>query len=222
MEDLMGTQHPRQRIKDPIEAVAALEAAVPGLVPHRRCAPAAPRWSVIEARLGTSLPADFRLLSEVCPTFTLGAFLHVSLPLSGKEDAWLSGIESELEIVQDWWEADMSIGLRPHPAPGGLLPWAESLSGDVILWTTTGADPDDWPVTVASRNGGWWHYTGGAVQFIADWARGGLDPWGLPSLGCEVRVCGGADSGHLVSAAGPGAAAPSASMVNGTRANDNA
>ncbi|MDX3532212.1 SMI1/KNR4 family protein [Streptomyces sp. ID05-39B] len=188
MDDLIGTQHPRHRLVNPIEAVAALEAAVPGLVPHRRRAPATPGWSVIEARLGTSLPADFRLLSEVYPTFSLGDFLHVSLPRSGKEDAWLGGTASELEIVQDWWEADMSIGLRPHPAPSGLLPWASSLSGDVILWTTTGAGPDDWPVTVASRNGGWWHYTGGAVQFIGDWVSGRLELWELPLLGSEVRV----------------------------------
>lgn len=64
----------------------------------------------------------------------------------------------------------------------------QSLSGDVILWTTTGAVPDEWPVTVASRNGGWWHYTGGAVQFIADWASGGLEPWELPPLGFDIRV----------------------------------
>jgi hypothetical protein len=173
---------------NPIEAVAALEAAVPGLLPHRRSAPAAPDWPAIEARLGVPLPTDFRVLSEAYPTFTLGEFLHVSLPLPGKEDAWVSGVESELEIVRDWWEADMTIGLRPHPAPGGLLPWAESLSGDVLLWTTSGAVPDTWPVTVASRNGGWWHYTGGAVQFIADWASGDVEPWELPSLGSGVRV----------------------------------
>nr|WP_245730082.1 hypothetical protein [Micromonospora pallida] len=76
----------------------------------------------------------------------------------------------------------MSIGLRPYPAPGGLLPWAQSNQGDIFLWTTTGPGPDEWPVTVASRNLGWWHYMGGAVQFLAELVDGTLQPWELPPV----------------------------------------
>ncbi|WP_371103296.1 hypothetical protein [Streptomyces sp. PU_AKi4] len=56
------------------------------------------------------------------------------------------------------------------------MPWAESDGGDKFLWTTNGTDPRQWPVTVASRNGGRWHYEGGAVQFLAGYCGGGLGP----------------------------------------------
>jgi hypothetical protein len=82
--------------------------------------------------------------------------------------------------------SDMSIGLRPHPAPGGLLPRAESNEGDMLLWTTTGTTPDNWPVTVASRNGGWWHYAGGAVPFLAELVDGTLEPRGVPPVRPDV------------------------------------
>ncbi|MGK5521004.1 hypothetical protein ACSNN9_16825 [Micromonospora sp. URMC 107] len=182
MEDLIGTQAPQQRITDPAAAVHALERAIPCLPQHRRPEPAAVDWPLLEEGLSTRLPADYKLLAALYPTFTLGDFLVLGLPEPGAEQHRLHGIRSDLKIVEDWWEADMSIGLRPHPAPGGLLPWATSNGGDVFLWTTTGAGPDDWPVTVASRNGGWWHYTGGAVQFLAELIDGTLQPWELPPL----------------------------------------
>ncbi|MFD7688118.1 SMI1/KNR4 family protein [Streptomyces sp. NPDC059781] len=186
-DDPIGTQAPARRITDPDEAIAALERAVPELLPHRRPEPAVLDWAVIEDGLGITLPSDYKRLAEWYPTFVLGDFLLVAFPDPGEEHDWLRGIRNELEgTVQAWWEADMSIGLRPHPAPGGLLPWAESNEGDKLLWTTDGTDPRQWSVTVASRNGGWWHYEGGAVQFLAEYCDGGLEPWGLPPVGRDV------------------------------------
>ncbi|MFJ8443370.1 hypothetical protein [Kitasatospora griseola] len=80
--------------------------------------------------------------------------------------------------------------MHPYPAPGGLLPWAASSQGDFFLWTTSPAGPEDWTVTVASRNGGWWHYTGGAVQFLADLVSGALEPWALPRVRPEITWVG--------------------------------
>ncbi|MER5430034.1 SMI1/KNR4 family protein [Streptomyces sp. NPDC002588] len=188
MDEPIGTQHPAHRITAPARAVTALEAAVPGLAEHRRSTPAAPDWSMIEAALGTPLPADFRLLAELYPTFAVGDFLHLSLPRPGHELAWLSGVDDELAVVRDRPEEELPTGLRPHPAPGGLLPWASSHSGDVFLWTTAGPGPDSWPVTVASRDLVWRNYHGGAVQFVAEWASGTLEAWALPELGTGVAV----------------------------------
>lgn len=81
----------------------------------------------------------------------------------------------------------MSLGMRPHPAPGGLLPRTGTEGGDLFLWITTGA-PDDWPVTVATRGGEWWHYRGGAVHFLAELVDGTLEPWEIPPLSRNVRV----------------------------------
>jgi hypothetical protein len=188
-DDLIGTQTPARRITGPAEAVGALERAVPGLAGHRRPAPAVIDWALLEDGLGTALPADYRRLAEWYPTFALDDFLLVGLPEPGEEHHWLRGVREDLEgVVRAWWEADMSIGLRPHPAPGGLLPWAESNEGDKFLWTTVGDGPQQWPVTIASRNGGWWHYEGGAVQFLAEYCEGTLEPWALPPVGTEVTV----------------------------------
>ncbi|WP_240140160.1 hypothetical protein [Streptomyces sp. MUM 178J] len=82
----------------------------------------------------------------------------------------------------------MSIGLQPHPAPGGLLPWTSSVEGDLFLWITAGSTPDDWPVTVATRAGEWWHYAGGAAQFLAELASGAIEPWGLSRIDADVTV----------------------------------
>ncbi|MFF9453233.1 hypothetical protein [Streptomyces flaveolus] len=41
---------------------------------------------------------------------------------------------------------------------------------------------------VASRNGGWWHYAAGAVQFVADLISGLLKPWGLPPAEPTVQA----------------------------------
>jgi hypothetical protein len=76
--------------------------------------------------------------------------------------------------------------MRPYPAPGGLLLWGGSNQGDFFLWTTSPTGPEHWTVTVASRNGCWWHYTGGAVQFLADLVSGALEPWGLPQVRPEI------------------------------------
>ncbi|NYI08269.1 SMI1/KNR4 family protein [Allostreptomyces psammosilenae] len=190
MDELIGTQAPRRRITDPAEAVRALERAVPGLAAYRRPEPAVLDWALLEDALGTPLPADYKLLAAHHGAFALGDFLLVGLPEPGAERYLLGGIRDDLEgVLQDWWEADMSIGLRPHPAPGGLLPWAQSNQGDHFLWTTTGDGPEQWLVTVASHNGGWWHYAGGAVQFLAELVEGTLEPWGLPPVRPGVTPC---------------------------------
>lgn len=189
-DDLIGTQAPMHRITEPEEAIAALERAVPGLAEYRRSEPAVLNWALLEHGLDTALPADYKRLAEWYPTFALGDFLLVGLPAPGEEHYWLRGIRDDLEgVIHAWWEADMSIGLRPHPATGGLLPWAESNEGDKFLWSTTGDNPQQWLVTIASRNGGWWHYEGGAVQYLAELCDGTLEPWALPPVDPEVTPC---------------------------------
>ncbi|MEU5308458.1 SMI1/KNR4 family protein [Streptomyces sp. NPDC021562] len=183
MDDLIGTQVPRLRLYEPVEAVAALERAVPELAGHRRSAPADINWLMVQADLGVGLPDDYKLLCELLPAFALDDFLLLGGPQPGTEAAWVQGTREELEIVAEWCaEADLAVPLQPYPAAGGLLPWAASNEGDIFLWKTGPADPRDWMVTVASRNGGWWHYAGGAVQFLADLVSGALEPWGLPSV----------------------------------------
>ncbi|MDQ1006057.1 hypothetical protein QFZ82_000542 [Streptomyces sp. V4I23] len=57
------------------------------------------------------------------------------------------------------------------------------------MWSTTGDTPQDWIVTVASRGGVWWHYSGGAVQCLAEYCDGTVEPWALPPVVPEVNRC---------------------------------
>lgn len=187
MDDFAGTQTPVRRLTDPAEAITALELAVPGMTSLRLPAPQAIDWPALEAELGVALPADYKLLCELYPSFVIGNFLSVGSPEPGGETGWVQGTREELETIAEWCEeADLAVPLHPFPTPGGLLPWAVSPQGDFFLWSTNPTDPQEWTVTVASRSSVWWHYTGGAVQFLADFVAGALEPWALPQVRAEV------------------------------------
>ncbi|MFJ3728928.1 SMI1/KNR4 family protein [Streptomyces sp. NPDC090045] len=186
-DDLIETQTPARRITDPAEALAALERAVPGLLHHRRSEPAVLDWPLVEEGLGTALPADYKDLAQWYPAFTLGNYLLVGLPGPGEELQLLRDTHSTLEVLVDAW-LEPELGLQAHPVVGGLLPWAESDESDKFMWSTAGASPQEWRVTVAGRGGAWWHYEGGAVQFLAELCDGTLEPWGLRVVGPEVTV----------------------------------
>ncbi|QEV02659.1 SMI1/KNR4 family protein [Streptomyces viridifaciens] len=183
MDDFAGTQAPVRRMTDPIEMVGELESAVPGLAELRLPKPSSISRQVVEADLGVALPADSRLLCELYPPFVLGDFLGVGGPDPGGEHSWVQGTRETLETIAEWCEeAEPAVPLHAHPAPGGLPPWADSNRGDFFLWTTNPARPQDWTVTVASRSSARWHYTGGAVQFLADLVSGAVEPWALPTI----------------------------------------
>ncbi|MFD3355685.1 SMI1/KNR4 family protein [Streptomyces fradiae] len=188
MDALIGTQTPDRRLTDPATAVAALERVVPELGRLRRTASSGIDWAQVERYLGVGLPSDYKLLAGTYPSLVFGDFLHVGFPPHGREKAWAEDT-SDLEILAEWCQdAETTVPLRPFPAPGGLLPWATSYQGDYFLWHTREADPDEWTITVASRNGGWWHYAGGAVQFLADLVGGSVALWELPPVWPSVRA----------------------------------
>ncbi|WP_258054110.1 hypothetical protein [Streptomyces sp. INR7] len=65
-------------------------------------------------------------------------------------------------------------------------PLGASAEGDQFFWSVLGDDPERWPVTICSRNGPWWHYEGGMVQFLAELCAGVLEPWALPPVKPEI------------------------------------
>ncbi|WP_431676646.1 SMI1/KNR4 family protein [Kitasatospora sp. KL5] len=187
MDEFVGTQTPVRRLTDPAEAIPALEDAVPGLAALRLPARPDIDWQVTEAELGTVLPDDFKLLCALYPPLVIGDFLGVGGPAPGRESLWVQGRVETLETITEWCEeAEPAVPLHPYPAPGGLLPWAESNQGDFFLWNTGPGVPNEWTVTVASRSSAWWHYTGGAVQFLADLVSGAVERWALPKVRPEV------------------------------------
>ncbi|MCX4628346.1 hypothetical protein [Streptomyces sp. NBC_01443] len=67
--------------------------------------------------------------------------------------------------------------VQPHPGPS-RTPGRR----DKFLWSTAEGGPQEWLVTVCSRNGPWWHYAGGTAQFLAELCDGTLEPWALPRV----------------------------------------
>ncbi|WP_406187180.1 hypothetical protein [Streptomyces sp. NBC_01006] len=183
VEELIGTQKPMRRILDPDEAIAALERAVPGLVALRRQEPAVFDWRAVEEGAGRALPSDFKSLAEWYPAFDLDDFLAIMLPWPGEDigRAKAEGTESK------GWDSDYPAELRPlELVSTSLMPWGDSAEGDRFFWSVLGDDPEHWPVTICSRNGPWWHYEGGMVQFLAELCDGALDPWALPPVKPEI------------------------------------
>ncbi|MER6559571.1 SMI1/KNR4 family protein [Streptomyces sp. NPDC001027] len=136
---------------------------------------------MITSLLGVGLPSDFRELADSYPTLEFDGFWRIPLPVPGMERDFVDGVFQELEVLRDLQEEDMSEGYVAHPDPGGLIPWSESLSGDVFYWRVTGSDPDSWPVVVNSRNLEWWEFDGGALAFLVGIVDGSIERRGLPS-----------------------------------------
>lgn len=190
MTELTGTQRPARRILDCDEAIAVLERVVPGLVELRRREPAVFDWRAVEEGVGTALPADFKTLAEWYPAFELDDFLGVFTPWPGEEGDWVGA------KVKEDGDPEYPTDLRPAElASTHLMSWGDSKEGDSFFWSVLGDDPEQWPVTICSRNGPWWHYEGGVVQFLAELCEGTLDPWALPPVRPEVTGWGVAGGG---------------------------
>lgn len=130
---------------------------------------------------GVGLPADYRELASYYPTLEIDGFLRITTPLPEKEQVFVQGVFRELEVLRDLQGDEMTEGYVAYPMPGGLIPWSESLSGDVFYWRVSSVDPDMWPVVVNSRNDELWEFPGGAIAFLVGLIDGSLDRRGLPS-----------------------------------------
>lgn len=137
-------------------------------------------FDTVEGLIGVSLPRDFVELAAHYPTLELDQFLRVPTPAPGAERQYVDGIFHEIEILKDLVDDEISGGYVAYPNPGGLIPWSESLSGDVFYWCTAG-EPDDWPVVVNSRNGEWWEFHGGALAFLVGLFDHSIERRGLPA-----------------------------------------
>jgi hypothetical protein len=93
-------------------------------------------WAVMEARLGTALPGDYKRMVE---TFGEGAF------------------DGELSLLQEPWTS-----FRAE----GMLTWAGSDQEDACCWLIDGGDPDRWPVVVRSCDGEDTHFGPGTARFV--------------------------------------------------------
>lgn len=115
-------------------------------------------WDVIEERLGTALPADYK---ELCRCFGVGEFseyLHVYGSPGGSESQvvdWLARMwqtQEEHPITRNSFDP---YGLY-RPGGRGLIHWGMSVTATEFCWAADSEkQPEDWPVVVRSEVSDW-------------------------------------------------------------------
>ncbi|GAB3433747.1 SMI1/KNR4 family protein [Actinophytocola sediminis] len=162
-------------------------------------------WRVVEAELGTGLPADYKEFMSVYGTGSVGTEGLTVLPPTAPEGYPYRADEMADESVNlrdmwnDRWDEDLVIpGLD---APEQLLAWGVGHSEpDLYGWIMTSAEPDEWPVVVWRRDEDpdFVHFDMGMVEFLRRLTTGDLPEnpasndfvWGMrkPYLGWRAKL----------------------------------
>ncbi|MCY9783492.1 SMI1/KNR4 family protein [Nocardiopsis sp. EMB25] len=115
-------------------------------------------WEVIEARLGTALPADYK---ELCRCFGVGEFsgyVHVYGAPGGADSQMVDKLASlwrTLETHPITRDAFDPYGLY-RPGGAGLIPWAVSETAVEFSWAAdVEVPPQDWPVVARTEVSPW-------------------------------------------------------------------
>jgi hypothetical protein len=133
-------------------------------------------WSKIEARLGTTLPDDFKKFISQFGTGRLGNFIYVLSPFASNEFVNLFNqtherLDANREIRKDFPEA---VPFSLYPEQNGVLPWAFTDNGDVLCWLTKGK-PNEWIVVVQeSRLAEWEQFSESMSGFLTKLFTGNL------------------------------------------------
>ncbi|MEU6587277.1 hypothetical protein [Nocardia sp. NPDC046763] len=136
-----------------------------------------PPWTEVEHAMGLALPSDYRDFIDLYGDGRINATLSVFFP------ARRSGYRRSLTVL-----ADNTAGLRANgffdefACPSidsdrstDLLLWGQTLAGDLLFWSATSEDPNEWTTRVFLQRTGvrdcWRHFDGGMAEFIV----GGID-----------------------------------------------
>ena len=133
-------------------------------------------WQPVEAELGLELPADYKALIE---RYGVGRFVDFISPLTPFGDnPYVDLIRiARLLAEDDEPFRQQHPGISPYPfypAPGGLVPWAQTDNGDRLCWLTIGP-PEEW-ITVSWNPRDWTYDTHqvSAVEFLYGWITGAI------------------------------------------------
>jgi hypothetical protein len=133
-------------------------------------------WADLFATLGTTLPTEYVELMNIYGAGCWSNWWQFYTPSPSFADS----VEDALDVYRDLREDFPEFyPLAVWPEPGGFLPFAESMEGDVLGWLVDGA-PDDWPLIVWLRSGDQPPpLPGPLVDTLLDWLRGRLDAEGF-------------------------------------------
>lgn len=150
-------------------------------------------WAEIERGIGLRLPADYKLLAESVPSGWVRRFARLSgpeRPQTGPQRLDSFHME-ELETLRAWRSEGHGRFPYPiYPEPGGLLPWGSVVEGGYGFWLTQpAADPDSWPVVIASQDCDVWaRFDGPVSRFLAEVAAAPYDTGGFTEGPVRVVV----------------------------------
>ncbi|MFI8240259.1 hypothetical protein ACIF83_23755 [Streptomyces sp. NPDC085866] len=148
--------------------------------------PAEPRlgdgtWERLFEQLGTPLPGEYMRLMETYGSGCWSGWLRFPEPLRTTAPRFTAFVDQTLEAYESlksghpqWYP------LATFPAPGGFLPFADSIDGDYLGWLTEGDRPDDWPLVFWPRHADQGPpLEQGLVDTLLAWQRGRLGTAGL-------------------------------------------
>ncbi|SMD25779.1 SMI1/KNR4 family protein [Kibdelosporangium aridum] len=110
-------------------------------------------WDVVEGRLGTRLPADYKQFMERFPSGMFRNSIRIFNP--SKDAANMARFTAEFERILEWVRivrnefADFA-SYPPFPEPKGVIPFAGIAAGGSLFWVPWTADPDKWHVVYQS------------------------------------------------------------------------
>ncbi|MFI1050219.1 hypothetical protein ACH4U3_31370 [Streptomyces griseoruber] len=138
-------------------------------------------WEQLAEQLGVRLPGEYTQVMEAYGCGTWSSWLRFPAPLRTRAPRFTAYVEEVLEAYESLREGYAEwYPLATFPAPGGFLPFADSIDGDHLGWLTEGEDPDAWPLVFWPR-----HADQGApleqglIDTLLAWQRGRLGGPGL-------------------------------------------
>ena len=129
-----------------------------------------PNWSVVEERIGVTLPDDYKRLMAVFPSGVFDGYLELVNPVQSDATLgqFLREFEDKLDPVRGW----RVLGVVPHPVvpePGGILPWGEGAEGQSFFWLPSPDPTAEWSVVYCDETFSVWEaYDGTVSEFLVD------------------------------------------------------
>ncbi|WP_340558845.1 hypothetical protein [Streptomyces sp. GSL17-111] len=157
-----------------------LEVSMPALISVRRAQPQGIDWDSIAQELGIEFPNDYMALSEFYPGLVIDDWLAIQCPRAGSEGRFVDFVKREAARVAGLRDAGMTRGYVPYPEESGLVPWADSIDGDVLHFRTSPKGGDHWTVVVSSCNDDWCEFEGGSTAYLSGLASGHIASHVLP------------------------------------------
>ena len=102
-------------------------------------------WAAVHARLGLTLPSDYRAFADTYGAGTFGD-VRIAVPGAGGDLDLFALLERKAAQIRGLPRHEHQAPL--YPEPGGTICWGEMADGHTCGWAPAGPDPDQWSVVL--------------------------------------------------------------------------